>query len=152
MRPVLAGIAGPHARAETAMFEFYPQIKWVHIACVLASGSLFALRGLLVQLGRASAAQATPLRLLGYSIDTTLLTAALMLLTILPGAMFANGWLTTKLVLLVLYVVLGTLALKRGRTPHTRQWCYATALVTYVFMLGVARMHHPLGWLHGWLA
>jgi hypothetical protein len=26
------------------------------------------------------------------------------------------------------------------------------ALVTYVYMLGVARMHHPLGWLHGWLA
>ena len=134
------------------MFEFYPQIKWVHIACVLASGALFALRGLLVQTGHVGAAQWTPLRLFSYSIDTALLTAALMLLTILPGAMFANGWLTTKLILLVAYVVLGTLALKRGRTARTRQLCYVTALATYVFMLGVARMHHPLGWLHGWLA
>lgn len=39
------------------MLEFYPQIKWLHIACVLASGSLFALRGLLTQFGYAGAAQ-----------------------------------------------------------------------------------------------
>ena len=58
--------------------------------------------------------------MLSYTIDTVLLTAALMLLTILPGAMFANGWLTTKLVLVVVYVVLGTFALKRGRTPRVR--------------------------------
>jgi uncharacterized membrane protein SirB2 len=134
------------------VFEFYPQIKWVHIACVLASGVLFALRGLLVQAGHAGAAQWMPVRWLSYAIDTTLLTAALMLLSILPGALFANGWLTTKLVLLVLYVLLATLALKRARTPRARLGFFVAALVTYIYMLGVARMHHPLGWLHGWLA
>ena len=134
------------------MFEFYPQIKWVHIACVLASGTLFALRGLLVQTEHAVAAQWPPVRYLSYAIDTTLLTAALLLLTILPGAMFANGWLTAKLVLLVVYVVLGTLALKRAPTRGARRIFYVAALFTYVFMLGIARMHHPLGWLHGWLA
>jgi len=130
------------------VFEFYPQIKAVHIACVLASGLLFALRGLLVQLGRDGIAQWAPVRWLSYAIDTTLLTAALMLVSILPGAMFANGWLTTKLVLLVAYVVLGTLALKRARTSRRRLGCYVVALAVYIFMLGVARMHHPLGWLH----
>jgi len=134
------------------VFEFYPQIKWVHVACVLASGSLFALRGLLVQLGHAGAAQWMPVRWLSYAIDTTLLTAALMLVSILPGAMFANGWLTTKLVLLVVYVALATLALKRARTPRARRIFFIAALVTYLYMLGVARMHHPLGWLHGWIA
>jgi uncharacterized membrane protein SirB2 len=134
------------------VLEFYPQIKWVHIACVLASGLLFALRGLLVQAGHAGAAQWEPVRWLSYAIDTTLLTAALMLLSILPGALFANGWLTTKLVLLVLYVLLATLALKRARTPRARLAFFVAALVTYIYMLGVARMHHPLGWLHGWLA
>lgn len=134
------------------VLEFYPQIKWVHIACVLASGLLFTLRGLLVQAGHAGAAQWEPVRWLSYAIDTTLLTAALMLLSILPGALFANGWLTTKLVLLVLYVLLATLALKRARTPRARLAFFVAALVTYIYMLGVARMHHPLGWLHGWLA
>ncbi|MGN2246826.1 SirB2 family protein [Frateuria sp. GZRR35] len=134
------------------MFEFYPQIKAVHIACVLLSGALFALRGVLVQVGHAGAAQWAPLRYLSYTIDTTLLTAALMLLTILPGAYFANGWLTVKLVLVVAYVVLGSLALKRARTAGARRIFLAAAVAVYVFILGIARMHHPMGWLHGWLA
>ncbi|WEN14513.1 SirB2 family protein [Rhodanobacter sp. AS-Z3] len=134
------------------MLEFYPQIKWVHIICVLASGSLFAMRGLLTQFGYTNAAQWMPLRWLSYAIDTSLLTAALMLVSILPSALFANGWLTTKLVLLVFYVVFATLALKRARTPRARRGFLIAALATFIYMLGVARMHHPLGWLHGWIA
>lgn len=129
------------------MIEFYGQIKWVHIAAVLTSGSLFLLRGLLVQLGQSRIAQAAPVRYLSYSIDTVLLTAALMLLTILPGAMFANGWLTTKLVLLVVYVVLGTFALRRGRTPRARLITYVLALLVFGLMYTIARAHHPLGFL-----
>jgi uncharacterized membrane protein SirB2 len=134
------------------MLEFYPQIKAVHILCVLLSGGLFALRGALVLAGRHGIAQWEPVRWLSYGIDTALLTAALMLVSILPGALFANGWLTVKLVLLAAYVVLAMLALKRARTPRARAAFYVAALATYVYMLGVARMHHPLGWLHGWLA
>lgn len=133
------------------MIEFYAQIKWVHVAAVLTSGSLFLLRGLLVQLGQSRIAQAAPVRYLSYSIDTVLLTAALMLLTILPGAMFANGWLATKLALLVVYVVLGTFALKRGRTPRTRLVTYVLALMVFGFMYTIARAHQPLGFIHLWL-
>jgi len=134
----------------TALMAFYPQIKWVHIAAISASGSLFALRGALVQAGRPRWAMASPVRYLSYSIDTVLLTAALMLLTILPGAMFANGWLTTKLLLVAGYVVLGTFALKRGRTPKVRAICYAAALLVFVTIIGIAIEHHPLGWLLRW--
>jgi uncharacterized membrane protein SirB2 len=74
-----------------------------------------------------------------------LLTAALMLVTMLPGAVFANGWLTTKLVLLMVYVVLGTLALKRARTVRARRLYFAAAITTYLFMVSIARAHDPLG-------
>jgi uncharacterized membrane protein SirB2 len=133
-----------------ALMAFYPQLKWVHVAAISASGSLFALRGALVQAGRPGWAMWPPVRHLSYAIDTVLLTAALMLLTILPGAMFANGWLTTKLVLVVAYVVLGTFALKRGRTPRVRTACYLAALLVFVTIIGVAVAHHPLGWLLRW--
>lgn len=129
------------------MIEFYPQIRWVHIAAVIASGSLFLLRGLLVQVG-SRWGMAPHSRYLSYGIDTVLLTAALMLVTILPRALFANGWLATKLVLLVAYVVLGSFALKRGRTPKVRALCFGAALVVFATMIGIARAHHPLGWLH----
>jgi len=53
-----------------ALMAFYPQIKWVHVAAVSASGSLFALRGALVQAGRPGWAMAAPLRYASYTIDT----------------------------------------------------------------------------------
>lgn len=126
------------------MLAFYLQIKMVHIAAVLASGGLFALRGALV-LGGVKWAMAAPLRYLSYTIDTVLLTAALMLLTALKLNPFVVPWLSVKLGLLVVYVVLGSLALKRARTPRDRAVFYAAALATFAFMYFVARAHHPLG-------
>ncbi|MFZ9348730.1 MAG: SirB2 family protein [Arenimonas sp.] len=126
------------------MIEFYIPVKSVHVAAVLASGSLFALRGVLVLTGRAWAMSA-PLRYLSYSIDTVLLTAALMLATMLPGAVFANGWLAVKLTLLVSYVLLGSFALKRGRSNRSRILFFIAAVIVYAFMYSVARTHQPLG-------
>lgn len=127
------------------MIEFYPQIKAVHIATVVASGLLFALRGLLVHAGQARIAMAAPVRYLSYTIDTTLLIAALVLVGILPGAMFANGWLAAKIALLVVYVVLGVFALRRGRSPRVRIACWLAALAAFGFMYTIARAHHPGG-------
>jgi uncharacterized membrane protein SirB2 len=126
------------------MVEFYPQIKAVHIAAVMASGVLFLLRGAAVQLG-ASWAMAAPLRYLSYSIDTVLLTAALMLATILQQFPFVQGWLTAKVLLLVCYVVLGSYALKRGRSRAVRTSCWIAALLVYLYIVSIARAHHPLG-------
>ncbi len=128
------------------MIEFYAPVRAVHIGAVLSSGALFALRGAGVLAG-ARWPLAAPLRYLSYSIDTVLLTAALMLFTMLPAALFANHWLSVKLALLVLYVVLGSFALKRGRSPRVRALCFAAALLVYAGMFGIARTHQPLGWL-----
>jgi uncharacterized membrane protein SirB2 len=126
------------------MLEFYPHIKAVHIAAVMASGLLFLLRGAAVQLG-AAWAMAAPLRYLSYTIDTVLLTAALMLATIIHQFPFVQGWLTAKVLLLVVYVVLGSFALKRGRTRAVRTSCWIAALLVYLFIVSIARTHNPLG-------
>ena len=133
------------------MIEFYPQIRYVHILAVTLSGCLFALRGLGLLLGMRWP-QWAPVKYLSYTIDTVLLTAALMLLTILPGAMFANGWLTVKLVLVVVYVVLGVFALRKARTPASRALFYVLALLTFLTIVGIARMHSPWGWLLPYVA
>ncbi|WP_290885077.1 SirB2 family protein [Arenimonas sp.] len=130
------------------MIAFYLQIKLVHVAAVLASGGLFVVRGALGLAG-VRWAMAAPLRYLSYTIDTVLLTAALMLLTALKLNPLVVPWLSVKLVLLVVYVVLGSLALKRARTRRARALCYAAALATFAFMYFVARTHHPLGLLQG---
>jgi uncharacterized membrane protein SirB2 len=132
------------------MIEFYPQIKMVHVAMVLASGALFALRGAGVLAGQRWP-RAAVVRWTSYAIDTTLLTAAMMLLTILPWAMFGNGWLAMKMVLLVAYIVLGVLALRPHRGRMARAGLYLAALLTYAWMYSIARAHHPLGVFVQWI-
>lgn len=126
------------------MIEFYPQIKYVHILAVLASGLLFAIRGGALLAG-ARWPTALLVRIASWTIDTTLLTAALMLLALLPKAMFANGWLAMKIVLLVIYIGVGTVALKRAHTQRVRAVAYVVALAIFTFIISVARAHHPLG-------
>ena len=123
------------------MLEFYPQIRWVHIAAVIVSGSLFALRGAGV-LANASWPMWAPLRYLTYTIDTVLLTAALMLATVLHQY---HGWLTAKVCLLVVYIALGTFALKRARTRRARAWFYVAALTVFLLIVSIARAHHSFG-------
>lgn len=133
-----------------SLLAFYPQIKLVHIAAVILSGSVFATRGLLVIAGRSRLAMLPALRYASYAIDTVLLTAALMLLTILPTAVFANGWLAVKLALVVVYIILGTFALKRGRTAGIRATSYASAALVFALIISIARSHQPYGFLLRW--
>lgn len=130
------------------MIEFYPEIRLVHIAAVVASGGLFLLRGLALFAGTdrtASWAMTAPLRYLSYTIDTVLLTAALMLMTIVQQYPFVHAWLTVKVVLLVVYIALGILAFRRGRRRTVRVGCFLAALAVYAFIISVARAHDPLG-------
>ena len=129
------------------MAEYYLQIKWLHIAAVIVSGCVFVLRGIAVQAG-ARWAMSAPLRYLSYTVDTVLLVAAVMLVMIVHQYPFVNSWLTVKVCMLVVYVGLGTFALKRGRTQHVRLVCFVAALAVYAFIISVAIAHHPLGIFH----
>ncbi len=126
------------------MFEYYWPAKWIHVGAVLASGTLFLLRGLGVQ-ARHQWPMHPAARYLSYSIDTVLLGAALTLAALLPQGAFSNGWLAAKLLLLAGYVILGSFALKRARTPRMRLTCYIAALLSFAFMVSIAYAHDPLG-------
>lgn len=127
------------------MEAYYLEIRAVHIGAVLTSGALFLLRGLGVNLFAASWPMWGPVRYLSYAIDTVLLTAALMLMTIVQQYPFAHAWLTVKVALLVVYIVLGSFALKRGRTRNARLGYFVAALAVFAFIYSVARAHDPAG-------
>ncbi len=128
-----------------SLATLYPYIKHAHIGLALASGALFALRGLAVLAG-ARWPMRPPLRHTSMGIDTLLLVAALLLLFILQLNPFAVAWLQVKLMLLVAYVVLGTFALRRARGTGARALFYVAAVACFLMMYSVARAHHPLGW------
>ena len=127
------------------MEAFYSQILAVHVGAVFLSGTLFLTRAFAGNVFSASWTMAAPLRYLSYSVDTTLLTAALMLMTITHQAPFATPWLTVKVLLLIGYIVLGSYALKRGRTRAIRLICSAAAIALLLFVVSIAITHDPRG-------
>ena len=126
------------------MTEYYLALRNVHIACAILTVSLFVLRGGLM-LANSPWQQNVVLRYLPHAVDTVLLTTALMLASVIHQYPFGAGWLTAKVVLLVVYIVLGSIALKRGRTKRIRTLALVAALLTIGFLVSVARTHHPLG-------
>ena len=134
------------------MITFYPDIKLVHIAAAMTSGGLFALRAVAMLAGMRWPRLAA-VRYLSYTIDTVLLTAAMMLLTIIaknfPDGFFANGWLWVKIGFLLGYIGLGIAAFRPTLSTGKRALRVAAALLCFAQIYGIARTHQPLGWL--WL-
>ena len=85
-------------------------------------------------------------RYLSYVIDTALLTAAILLTIEIQQYPFVQGWLTAKVQLLPVYIVLGTFALRRGKICGSRAGFFAAALAVYAFMISIAVMHSRSGW------
>jgi uncharacterized membrane protein SirB2 len=123
---------------------YYDEIKWVHVGCVLASGALFSLRGSLMLCGSRYANHVSLARL-SYVIDTTLLAAAVLLVLTIHQYPFVQAWLTAKVLLLVVYILLGIFALRRGKTRRTRGRYLLAAILVYVFIISVAVTHSPIG-------
>lgn len=117
----------------------------IHITAALSSGSLFLWRGLAMWSG-SPAGMRTPVRYLSYTIDTVLLTAAVLLATMLHLIPFVDPWITTKVLLVVSYVVLGSLALRRTRSVRWRRAFFILALLTFGAIFTVARSHYLLPW------
>lgn len=126
------------------MAEYYLALRHLHITLAVVSVTIFALRGGLMLTSPVRANSAW-LRYPSYAVDTSLLTTALILVSIIHQYPFAHGWLTMKVALVVLYIVLGSVALKHGRTLRIRIVAFAAALLTVGFLVTVARAHHALG-------
>lgn len=130
------------------MPEYYPLIKHGHVGLVYLSISLFSLRALATLAGM-QWPRWRAVRIASYVVDSALLLTAFTLAGMLPAAYFANGWLLLKLLLLPCYIGLGFGALRARRRGRQLALLLAAWLV-FAQMFGIARMHHPLGWLLLW--
>ena len=78
-----------------------------------------------------------------YVVDTGLLVAALLLLSIFSFAPLSTAWLQAKLFLLLLYVGFGALAFRVKYSLPLRWLAYLMALLCFVGMYYSARLHQP---------
>jgi len=117
-----------------------------HVTFVTISIVLFVLRGGLMMAG-SPRLRAPWLRVLPHVVDTMLLASALWLVSVLHLPFFQVPWLLAKVAGLVAYVVLGSLALRPGRSQALRIAAFVAALVTVGWIVSVAIRHDPLGFL-----
>ena len=115
----------------------YLALKHLHITFAVLSGSFFLLRGVWMLLD-SSLLQRRWVKVVPHVVDTLLLTSALGLVFWSGQYPFVQAWLTAKVLALVAYIVLGTIALKRGKTQGVRAFALLAALATFAYIVAVA--------------
>ncbi|MFT4631445.1 MAG: putative membrane protein SirB2 [Candidatus Pseudothioglobus sp.] len=124
----------------------YSATYFVHLTCVMLSISFFLVRGVWMLTDSSMLAYKFT-KIAPHVIDTLLLGSAITLLFIIGQYPFINHWLTAKLIGLVVYIVLGTIAIKRGKTKGQRSVALVAALITFGYILSVAIRRDPMGFL-----
>jgi uncharacterized membrane protein SirB2 len=124
-------------------------LKYFHVSCVALSGVGFVLRGLWM-LRDSAMLQARWVKVAPHVIDTLLLGSAISMAVISAQYPFALDWLTAKLAGLLVYILCGTMALKRGRTKGQRAVYFAVAMLAFAYIVSVALTRNPRGFL-SWL-
>jgi uncharacterized membrane protein SirB2 len=124
----------------------YVAIKHLHVACVIVSIAGFILRSLLILAGSPILRQKW-LRWAPHVNDTLLLTAAIALSVSSAQYPFVEPWLTAKIFGLIAYIILGSLALKAGRSRGIRLAAWLGALATFAYVASVALSKSPWGYL-----
>lgn len=122
----------------------YLALKHLHMTCVALSGGGFFLRGVLM-LRESPLLASRPARLLPHLVDSLLLASALTLALWSGQYPFVQGWLTAKVLGLLLYIGLGTVALKRGRSRSVRLAAWLGALAVFGYLVSVALTKDPAG-------
>lgn len=127
------------------MSGLFLPLRSVHMTCAALSILGFFIRWIWM-LRDSPLLQQRSVKLVPHIVDTVLLLSAIALVGIIgfgPNA----AWLSAKIAGLIVYVVLGTFALKRGRTKGARAIFGVLAIIVFVFIASVARTHNPLGFL-----
>ena len=117
-----------------------------HVAFVTISILLFLLRGGLMLAG-SPVLRSPVLRVAPHVVDTMLLASALWLVHVLHLPVLQTPWLVAKVVGLVAYVFLGSVALREGRPRAVRTAAFAAALLTVGWIVTVAIRHDAMGFL-----
>ncbi len=120
----------------------YQALKGLHLTCVTLTLGGMLLRGGWM-LGGSPLLGHRLTRILPHVIDTLLLLSGAALAVLTAQYPLVQPWLTAKLLALLVYILLGTIALKRGRTQAVRSLALALALVCFAYILAVALSRSP---------
>ena len=121
----------------------YLALKYVHVGCVVISYVLFFVRGIWM-MRESSLLARRWVKITPHVVDTLLLASAIALAAMIRQYPFTVPWLTAKVTGLVVYIVLGMMALKRGKTRRARVTAWIAAQAIFFYVVAVALTKDPL--------
>jgi uncharacterized membrane protein SirB2 len=118
----------------------YEIVQHTHLTAIALSVVLFLLRFVLNAM-QSPMLQKKWLKILPHIVDTLLLLSAATLCVMLKQYPFVDAWVTEKLLALVMYIFMVTLALKLGRSSFMRGIGLVGALswIAYAGMVAVSK-------------
>ena len=124
----------------------YLLLKLTHIVCAITTISGFVLRSYWM-LTDSELLQKKLTKILPHVIDTLFLASGIAMLYQLSLNPFTQSWLVAKFAGLIIYIVFGTIAIKRGSTRQIRVIAAIAAISVFAYISGVAMTHSIASWL-----
>ncbi|SDZ01546.1 Uncharacterized membrane protein SirB2 [Nitrosomonas sp. Nm33] len=120
----------------------YTLLKLIHVSSIMLSYLLFLMRG--IWMIRASAQlQQRWIKIMPHVIDTVLLTSAITLAVLIQQNPLVDSWLTAKVAGLLLYIGLGMIALRFGKTRTIKVSAWIMAQIVFFYIVLVALTKNP---------
>jgi len=123
----------------------YMIVKHSHLTLMLLSVSFLIIR-VLASTQNAQWLQQKWAKIAPHIIDTLLLISAIILMTLISQYPIVDHWVSAKVVALIAYIGLGTLAFKGNKSALTKIFFLLLALTVIGYMIAVAVTKHALPW------
>lgn len=120
-------------------------LKTIHVTAATVTITLFVIRGLWMMTGSARL-RSRWVRIVPHVNDTILLAAGIGLAGMTYQYPLVHGWLTAKLLALGVYIGLGMVAMRFGKTTRVRATAWSLAVLTFAYVVAVALTRSPAPW------
>lgn len=115
----------------------------VHVSTALLSISGFIFRGILRFRG-SDLVNRKWLKIAPHIVDTVLIISAIILLIQSGLNLLTTPWLMAKVIALIIYIALGLIAFRFGKTRTVRLLAWCEAILVFGYILSVAVTKNPL--------
>ena len=119
--------------------------KTIHMCCALISFTGFLFRAYLMVIDSRLLSHKVVL-VTPHIVDTVFLLSGFSMAFMLNMGLFAQGWLSMKIFLLMFYLLFVGIALNRGRTKPVRITAFFLAVCTFLYIVGIAVNKTAISW------
>lgn len=120
----------------------YFAVKHIHLTAIAVSVVLLLLR-FVWSLKNSDMLVKKWVKVVPHVVDTLLLVSALTLCVMIAQYPFVHGWVTEKVIGVVVYIFLGLIALKKAKTVMAKSGAMLAALVVLMMIAKVAVTKQP---------